>query len=112
MLLHSIETLDPDNIIDTMNRPIVVNSSDMNLYFCKYNRLAARAYRLYKEYLIASFLPIWGFNSNPINLIKINDEHIPSGLGIKRSCFESPCFGLQMIESSNELDKHYGVPNC
>jgi hypothetical protein len=61
---------------------------------------------LYKEYLIASFLPVWDFKSSPINLIKVSSDHIPSDLGISKNCFKSPCFGLQKVDSSNELDKH------
>jgi len=105
-LLYSIEELDPANIIDTMNRPIIVHASDLYHYYCKYHRLHGQAYRLYKEFLIASFLSHWNFHSSPVNLIQVKAEHIPTNLGIRRSDFAYPCFGLQKIASGTELDKH------
>jgi hypothetical protein len=105
-VLYSIESLDPANIVETMNRPVLVHASDMEYYYCKYNRLTTRAYRLYKEFLIAAFLPYWSFNAAPVNSIQVKDEHISAELGINRNHFAYPCFGLQKVPHSTELDKH------
>jgi hypothetical protein len=105
-LLHSIESLDPANIVETMNRPILVHANDLEYYYCKYNRLSSRAYRLFKEHLVASILHYWNFNTAPIGTINIKDEHIPPDLGISRSHFAYPCFGLQQVPYATELDKH------
>lgn len=106
MPLSSVETLDSANIVDTMNRPIMLLASDLNYYYCKYNKFSGKAYRLYKEFLIASFLPIWEFETTPIDIIYIKDEHIDHTLGISRSYFKLPCFGSQKINNASELDNH------
>ncbi len=107
-ILESIESLDPANIVETMSRPVMVHASDLEYYYCKYNRLSSRAYRLFKEHLIAGFLPFWSFNTMPVNSIQVKNEHIPEGLGINRRHFDYPCFGLQQVPYATELD-HYNL---
>ena len=106
MYLTSIEKITKYDVIPTMNNPIRVHVSDMEYYICKYNRHSARAYRLYKEYLIAAFLPIWGFYNSIYSPIQIQEKHLDESLGIDRRYFLQPCFGSQVIPNSNEIDKH------
>ena len=104
-MLHSIESLDKENIIATMSRPVIIHGSDLNFHYCKYSRSAGRAYRLYKEWLIASFIPIWDFYSSPVQLLQVRPEHLHDNLGLKKSHFDAPCFALQEAPTCTELDK-------
>ena len=106
MYLSSIEIITQDHIIRTMNEPIRVYASDMENYICKYNKRSQVAYRLYKEYLIGSYLALWDFYTTPIQIIQVLDKHLDARLGIDRRFFSQPCFGTRVIESANEIDKH------
>lgn len=106
MPLTSIESISNIDIIHTMNKPIRVHANDLDYYICKYNRISGCAYRLYKEFLIASFLPIWGFNHERFEIINIQEKHLEENLGIDKRYFKMPCFGSKVIENSNEFDKH------
>jgi hypothetical protein len=89
-----------------MSQPILVHGSDLHFHYCKYNRSTGPAYRLYKEWLIASFIPVWGFYSSAVQLIQVQPEHLPDNLGIKKVCFDMPCFALQQAPPAcTELDK-------
>lgn len=88
-----------------MNQPVLVYADDMNYYYCKYNRLSYRAYRLYKEFLIASFLPFWDFLTTHIGIVKVKPEHLPPDLGISKNNFEMPCFGSRQIKRASEFDQ-------
>ncbi|WP_407520976.1 hypothetical protein PDL71_11120 [Lacibacter sp. MH-610] len=100
---QSIEALDKANIIATNNRPIIIHASDLNFYYCKYHSNVGTANRLFKEWLIASFLSDWQFNRSSINFIQALPEHIPNDLGIPRNQFDVPCFGLQKIDDAIDL---------
>lgn len=104
-ILQSIEALDRANIIDTQNKPIIVHASDLNFYYCKYHGHVGTAHRLFKEYLVASFLQCWGFNQSPFCLLEVLPEHIPVDLTITRRSFDVPCFALQSIEDAGDLNK-------
>jgi hypothetical protein len=104
-LLQSIERLDKANIIETQNRPIIVHASDFNFYYCKYHSHIGAANRLFKEFLIACFLNCWEFNQSPFCLLEVLQDHILYDLTITRRSFDVPCFGLQTIENSFDLNK-------
>lgn len=104
-ILQSIEALDKANIIETQNRPIIVHASDLNFYYCKYHTIVGTAHRLFKEFLVASFLEPWQFNHSPFTLIQVLPEHIPADLGIPRNRFDVPCYGLQKIDDVFDLTK-------
>lgn len=104
-ILLSIEALDQKNIIDTQNKPILVHGSDMNYYYCKYFASIGTANKLFKEYLIASFLSEWEFNHAPFKLIKVQPEHIPLSLTIPKNRFDAPCFGSQKLFEVGDLTK-------
>lgn len=104
-ILSSIEALDKQNIIDTQNKPILVHGSDMNFYFCKYSTPIGQAHRLFKEFVIGSFLAEWQFNHAPFNLIKVLPEHIPLDLTIAKNRFDAPCFGSQKLFDVVDLTK-------
>jgi hypothetical protein len=103
--LQSIEPLDKANIIVTQNRPIIVHASDQNYYYCKYHNGHGVAYRLFKEFLVGSFLSFWELNHADVNFIEVLDEHIPIDLGIPKRCFLTPCFGSKKIIDCAELTK-------
>jgi hypothetical protein len=63
------------------------------------------ATRLFKEGLVASFLPKWGFNSISFAGIQVLPEHIPIDLGIQRNRFNVPCFGLAYLDEAFDLSK-------
>lgn len=104
-ILQSIEALEKGNIKETQNKPIMVHASDLNYYYCKYHGHVGAANKLFKEYLIASFMRCWGFNQAPFSLVQVLPEHIPADLGIVRKSFDVPCFGLQAIEDVADLSK-------
>lgn len=104
-ILQSIESLERGNIIDTQNRPIMVHASDLNFYYCKYHGHVGSAHRLFKEYLIASFIKTWGFHQPQFNLLKVLPEHIPADLTIPFKCFDVPCFALKLIHDAADLNK-------
>ncbi|MDE3212586.1 MAG: hypothetical protein KGM98_05070 [Bacteroidota bacterium] len=104
-ILTSIESLDKANIIETQNRPIIIHASDLNFYYCKYHYFAGTAHRLFKEYLIGSFLDCWQLKHSPISLIEVLPEHIPSDLTIPRNRFDVPCFRLQKLENAFDLNQ-------
>lgn len=104
-MLYSIEMLDKVNIIQTMSNPILVHGDDLHFHYCKYNRFSGPAYRLFKEWLIASFIPHWGFYSTPVNFLQVRPEDIPNDLGINRRFFDAPCFALRESRQCTELDK-------
>lgn len=103
-MLYSIEMLDKANIIETMSKPIIVHGDDLHFHYCKYNRFSGQAYRLFKEWLIGSFIAHWGFYTTPVSLLQVRPEDIPDDLGISRRFFDAPCFALQESPKSNELD--------
>ncbi|WEK36022.1 MAG: hypothetical protein P0Y53_00790 [Candidatus Pseudobacter hemicellulosilyticus] len=83
----------------------MVHASDLNFYYCKYHGHVGAAHKLFKEYLIASFLECWEFRRVPIGLIQVLPEHIPQNLGIVRKSFDVPSFGLQEIQGVADLSK-------
>ena len=104
-ILQSIESLDKENIIETQNRPIMVHGSDLNYYYCKYHGHIGTAHRLFKEYLVASFIRCWDFHQPHFNLLQVLPEHIPADLTIPKRCFDVPCFALERIAGADDLNK-------
>ncbi len=104
-ILSSIEALDRYNIIDTHNKPILVHGSDMNFYYCKYFESIGTANKLFKEFLVASFLSDWELNHAPFQVIKVLPEHIPDNLTIPKNRFYAPCFGSQRVMDASDLTK-------
>lgn len=83
----------------------MVHASDLNYYYCKYHGHVGAANRLFKEYVIASFLECWEFNRAPYSLIQVLPEHILPDLSIPRKSFDAPCFGLQEITGAVDLSR-------
>jgi len=89
-----------------MNRPVWVLASDIEYYVCKYNRISPVAYRLYKEYLGASFSKRFELSVPDTAFVQVDKEHLSDGLGIHKKHFIQPCFGSKQLPNSNEVDKH------
>lgn len=104
-ILHSIESLEKGNIKDTQNRPIMVHASDLNFYYCKYHGHVGTAHRLFKEYLIASFVRCWNFYQPQFHLLQVLPEHILVDLTIPGRCFDVPCFALERIQEAGDLNR-------
>jgi hypothetical protein len=103
--LQSIESLAKENIIITQNRPIIVHCSDQNYYYCKYHRGHGSAYRLFKEYFMASLIDCWELKHADFNIVQVLAEHLPDDLGIPKRHFSFPCFGSKKIIDTVILSK-------
>lgn len=104
-ILTSIEALEPANIIQTQNKPVRVHASDLNFYYCKYHNNVGAAHRLFKELVVASFLSYYELNFAPVQLVKVLPEHVPLDLGIPINRFNTTCFGSQIINGAEDLNK-------
>jgi hypothetical protein len=105
-ILYSITPITKADIIHTMDKPVKVLASNIEYYFCKYNRISSVAYRLYKELLIASFARNFNLNVPEFTILKIRDEDLSPDLGLPIKNFEIPCFASKAVKNCLELDQH------
>jgi hypothetical protein len=56
--------------------------------------------------LIASILPIWGFNCSNYAIVNVLPQHLPDKLGINKNYFNTPCFGVQKIDDCFDLTEN------
>lgn len=73
-------------------------------YYCKYHKGVGPAHRLFKEFVIGSFLSKWGIIHAPVGIIVVSQKHVPLELGIQQNCFIAPCFGSQLLENVADLN--------
>lgn len=103
-LLKSIEEVELHHVYNTGCRPLLVHCNDLEYYVCKYNNSFGSADRLLREYIAGSFLQRWNIPVPDFNLVQLQQEHIPSSLGIGRVNFDCPCFGSLYNRSYKEVD--------
>lgn len=98
--LQSIEQV--EIVFDTGDKPVLVHCDDMNFYVCKYNRTTGSANLLFREFICASFLKLWGLKVPNFCFVYLQSHHNPEqNLNIKNGI---PCFGLQHNNEYKEVD--------
>jgi len=106
--LTSITQADKENVyINNNSKPFIVLCDDLNDYVCKYNKSSSTAFRLFNEYISASFLKLWQLNVPDFCFINVKREHIPQDLGFPYYFFDVPCFGSLFNRNFKEVDNFF-----
>ena len=102
--LYSIQS--SDKIFETDgSRPILITCNNFDSYVCKYNLNTGSSYRLFCEYIGASFLKLWDLSIPEFVFVKVSKEHIPNNFNIRNiNNFNTTCFGLKHSRSFDEVN--------
>ncbi len=88
------------------SKPVRVLCDDFEEYVCKYNVAnGSMASKLFREYIGASFIKIWGLNVPDFTFVNIKNEHLTVSQHLQPSFFRTTCFGSKFSKNFKELDK-------
>ena len=104
--LQSIEQVEPHQIIQTGCEPILVFCDNLEYYVCKYNTTGGSANMLFREFVAASFLKIWGLQVPDFALVNLQNQHNPESKGNINN--QMPCFGSLHNNEYREVDAFVG----
>jgi len=105
--LKSIEAIEPHHIFNTNTKPVLVHCNDLNHYVCKYSRGSVSASRLFREYIAASFLKLWGLSVPDFAFVYIKSNHLPNHQWLSGANLEMPCFGSLHDRNYKEIDQFF-----